>query len=207
MAQILVLTGHPRRDSLCAALAARYAFGARAAGHEVRTAALADLPIDLVAPDYHAPSADQPAWIAAVQADIAWCDHWVIVAPLWWGGVPAALKALIDRTLLPGFAFRYRPQGLGWDKLLTGRSARVMLTMDTPPWVLRWLWGWPIVRQFRTQILGFCGFAPVGVTLFGPVKTSDAAKRAQWLDQAEALGRRDVGSSGAAPRSPAATFS
>ncbi len=189
MVKILVLVGHPRPSSFCAALAERYGAGARAAGHEVRVSALTDIPVDLVAPDYKGERADPPAWIAAVQADIAWCDHWVIVMPLWWGGAPAGLKALLDRVLLPGFAFRYRAKGLMWDKLLTGRSARVIVTADTPPLVLRWLWGWPIIRQFRRQILGFCGFSPVAATVFGSIKTSSPEKRAKWLDEAEALGR------------------
>ncbi len=189
MAKILVLTGHPRSDSLCGALAARCADGARAAGHDVRARALAAIPIDLAPPDYAAKDRPPAAWVAAFQADIAWADHWVIVAPLWWGGLPAALEALIDRVLLPGFAFRYHARGLGWDRLLAGRSARVILTMDTPPFVLRWLWGWPIVRRLRRQILGFCGFAPVAATLFGPVKTSSPATRDRWLAAAEAIGR------------------
>lgn len=189
MTRILILTGHPRPASLCAALADRYATGARAAGHEVRLRSLCDIPVDLVAPDYHGGSDPLPAWVTDLQADLAWAEHWVIVAPMWWGGLPAGLEAIFDRMLMPGFAFRYHREGLGWDRLMTGRSARVVLTMDTPPFVLRWLWGRPILRRLKTQVLGFCGFAPIRFTTLGVVRKSTPEKRAKWLADVEALGR------------------
>ena len=189
MTRVLVLTGHPRRESLCAALADSLARGAEASGHDVRRLALADLPVDLTPPDYAAVDAPPAPWVAEVQAAIADCEVLVIVAPLWWGALPAALDALLERVLLPGFAFRYHSRGLGWDRLLTGRRARLILTTDSPPWYLRWVLGWPLVRRLRRQVLGFCGIAPTAVTLFGPVKTSDASTRDRWLATAEALGR------------------
>jgi len=190
MSRIFVLVGHPRRDAFAAALAARYVEGARAAGHEVRVTSLADLPVGLVTPDYKAGDEARAAWVGDVQAAIEACEHWVIVAPLWWGSVPAALDALLEQVLLPGFAFRYRAGGLGWDRLLAGRSARVILTMDTPPWYLRWFLGRPVVRRLKAQVLGFCGIAPVEFTLLGSVKTSSPATREGWLAQVAALGRR-----------------
>ncbi|MDN3719732.1 NAD(P)H-dependent oxidoreductase [Roseibium salinum] len=38
---------------------------------------------------------------------MVWCEHFVVVHPLWWGGLPAKLKGVFDRILLPGMAFRY----------------------------------------------------------------------------------------------------
>jgi putative NADPH-quinone reductase len=188
MSKILVLTGHPRRNSFCAALSENYALGATAGGHEVRRLCMADLPLDLAGPDYSEGDKALPDWLREAQAALAWADHWVIVAPMWWGGVPAALKAFLDAVLLPGFAFRYRPKGQGWDKLLKGRSARIILTSDTPPAIFRWLWGWPLIRQFQRQILGFCGVAPVRTTLIGPVRPAGSAKREEWLETAASLG-------------------
>jgi putative NADPH-quinone reductase len=191
MAKILVLCGHPRAESYCAALAKAYATAATDGGHQVVQVAIADPPITLTPPDYKdfKTSGVAPEWVATAQAQIAACDHWVIVAPLWWGGMPAVLKAYLDAVLLPGFAFRYHAKGLGWDKLLKGRSARVIITADTPPFIFRWFWGRPLVKQWKIQILGFCGFSPVKSSFLGSIKTSTPEKRQKWLAEIADLGR------------------
>ena len=71
------------------------------------------------------------------QASITWAQHLVWVYPIWWGGLPALLKGFLDRIFLPGFAFKYRPNSALWDRLLTGRSAELLVTMDSPPWYYR----------------------------------------------------------------------
>jgi len=94
------------------------------------------------------------------------------------------LKGLLDRILLPGFAFRYHSANPFWDKLLTGRSADVIVTMDTPPWYLRVIYGDPVSRRWRHQVLGFCGFAPIRVLRFGPTRRGGTDKGlAGWKTQ------------------------
>ena len=95
--------------------------------------------------------------------------------PLWWGGEPAALKGLLDRLLLPGFAFKYHRRDSFWDRLLSGRSADVIVTMDTPPWYLRLLYGDPIGHRWRQQVLGFCEFKPLRIHRFGQTRRGGAA--------------------------------
>ena len=61
--------------------------------------------------------------------------------------MPALLKGFFDRTFLPGFAFKYRNRSQLWDKLLSGRTADLLVTLDTPPWYFRWIYGAPAHRQ------------------------------------------------------------
>ena len=97
------------------------------------------------------------------------CDHLVVSFPMWWGSEPAELKGLLDRVLLPGFAFAYHEDAPWWDKLLEGRSADVIATMDTPPLFLRLMYGNAIVKRWKRQVLGFCGFKPVRFLACGPI--------------------------------------
>lgn len=185
--RILVLNGNPKPVSLCRDIALAYA-GAAGAGHEVRLVELSTLSFDSnLAFGYDAQQPLEPD-LQTFQDSIAWAQHLVVVAPVWWGGLPARLKGLIDRTFLPGFAFRYEKDQLWPSRLLKGRSATLLLTLDTPPWYFRWFQGAPAVRQLDTATLAFSGFAPVQHQLFGPVIKSDAARRQRWLEKAAALG-------------------
>lgn len=90
--------------------------------------------------------------VARAQSLIAWADHLVFIYPTWWGSAPACLKALLDRCLTPGFAFRHRKDG-SWDKLLAGKTAQLLTTMDTPPWVHRFVYGSPGFRMLHGNTL------------------------------------------------------
>ncbi|MEO0590025.1 MAG: NAD(P)H-dependent oxidoreductase [Pseudomonadota bacterium] len=114
--------------------------------------------------------------VERVAAAIDACDHLVIAFPMWWGAEPAELKGLLDRMLLPGFAFANHEDDPWWDKLLQGRSADVIITMDTPPFFLRLMYGNSIIHRWKKQVLGFVGFKPVRVAAFGPVKDGSAEK-------------------------------
>ncbi|MBO6945887.1 NAD(P)H-dependent oxidoreductase [Altererythrobacter sp.] len=98
------------------------------------------------------------------------CDHLVIAFPMWWGAEPAEIKGLIDRLFLPGFTFAYHADDPWWDRLMEGRSADVIATMDTPPLFLRFAYGNAIVQRWKKQVLGFCGFKPVRFFSCGPIK-------------------------------------
>ncbi len=121
---------------------------------------------------------------------IRWCDHLVVVHPVWWGTYPALMKGFLDRVFLPGFFFKKRPgKAYAWDKLLTGRSARIIYTLDTPR-ILWWLSGMPSYVSLKWITLGYCGMSPIRGTAFGIMRLSSPEQRAKWLKSCEALGRR-----------------
>jgi len=183
--RVLVILGHPRVDSFCGALAGAYAAGARAAGLKVERLDLANLVFD---PNVRHPSPRDQALepdLARAQALIRWADHLVFVYPAWWGTLPALLKGFLDRVLTPGFAFAAGDEDPAtWTKLLKGRSAHLLVTMDTPPWVYRLVYRQPGHQAMRRATLGFCGIAPTFISTFGPVKPATSEARARWLEQA-----------------------
>lgn len=192
MKKILLILGHPRRDSLCGALADAYAEAACAAGAELQRLTLADMAFDPVLhAGYRGEQALEPD-LAAARDAILWAEHLVFVYPTWWGGLPALLKGFVDRVFLPGFAFKYRKDSPWWDRLLAGRSARLLVTMDTPPFFYRWLYRMPGHNQMKRTVLEFCGVKPVRIDSFGPVKGSTPGRRARWLEAARRAGRADA---------------
>jgi putative NADPH-quinone reductase len=187
--RVLIVVGNPTPGSFDHALAQRYAEGAEEAGAEVRLLAVDVLRFDpILRGGYHSTQTLEEDLVRAQEA-ILWAEHLVFVYPVWWGTMPALLKGFIDRVFLPGFAFKYRTKGALWDRLLTGRSAELIVTMDSPPWYYRWFAGQPGHRMMKRGVLEFCGVKPVGITSFGGVRRSTPEKREGWLAKARALGR------------------
>ena len=185
--KLLIILAHPRRPSLCGALAEAYGEGARAAGMEVEALDLGAMAFD---PDVHPVSpCDQPLEPDLEQARrrIEWAEHLTFVYPAWWGVGPARLKGFLDRVLLPGFAFRERDDGR-FEGLLGGRTAHLITALDMPPWVYRFIYRAPGHQAMRRSTLGFCGIETTRILSLGPVKDSEPADRAAWLEQARALG-------------------
>ena len=135
--RVLIIVGHPRRQSLCQALANAYGSGARRAGAEVRELRLAELSFDLNVHSFDPAEQALEDGIVRARALFTWADHIVFVYPTWWGTMPALLKGFLDRMLAPGFAFAGTARC--FVPLLTGKSAELLTTMDTPRWVFRWI--------------------------------------------------------------------
>jgi len=167
-----------------------YVAGAKDAGHDIRCVALRDLQFDLVLRGgYHSAKPLEPD-IVQQQELIQWCEHLVVVSPNWWWSAPALLKGYVDRVFLPGFAMRYHRRFPYVHPLLTGRSARVLYTQNSP-----WLAGWIFRRDLFWQwisgaVLKHCGFRPVRrLALYGAKEASEET-RLRFLASARQLGRR-----------------
>ena len=186
---VLIINGHSADTSLCHALAQRYADGAQASGHQVRQIMLGELQFDpILRQGFHGLQPLEPD-LQAAQAAIQWAEHLVFVYPIWWGSMPALLKGFIDRTFLPGFAFKYRSNSPFPEQLLKGRSAELLVTMDTPPWYYRWIYGNPGHWQMKRTILEFTGIRPVKIHGMGPVRSASESKKQGWLMKAYRLGQ------------------
>lgn len=190
MKKILIINGHPNKDSFNFGIAKAYKDGALQSGAEVREIVIADLDFN---PNlqfgYQKRMELEPDLINAWEK-IQWADHLVWIHPVWWGGLPAITKGFIDRLFLPGFAFKYRENSVWWDKLLKGKTARIITTLDQPGWYYRLFFGKPSVNQLKKSTLEFCGIQPVKVTYVGVIKTSDEKQRQKWLEKIKLLGAK-----------------
>ncbi len=191
MPKCLVLNGHPLDPSFNAALADRYQQTLERAGIEVRRMDIGAMVIPELTTRKPG-DADMRGDVADVWDGMVWADHVVIVHPLWWGGMPAKLKALFDITLHSGKAYRYQgrsPLPLG---LLKGRSARMIVTSDTPGWFMALGYGNAHFRAMKKQILGFAGLAPVHRTHISVMRNSSPDQRDRFLQHVATTARRDA---------------
>jgi len=186
--RVLVILGHPTTNSLCGALASSYTAAAKTAGHDVRRINLAELSFDpLLRHGYAEPQELEPDLLKA-QEQLTWAEHVVFVYPTWWGSMPALMKGFIDRTFLPGFAFKYHKRSPLWTRLLAGRTAELLVTMDTPPLFNRLVNRSPGDKQMKRSVLQFTGLKPTRANSFGKVRGASDAKRTKWIAKAAKLG-------------------
>ncbi|MGF1565372.1 MAG: NAD(P)H-dependent oxidoreductase [Flavobacteriales bacterium] len=187
--RIVLVNGHPDKESFNFALAAAYRRGAEQSGAEFREIVVRDLQFN---PNlqfgYRKRTELEPDLIRA-QETLKWADHIVWVYPVWWGAVPALLKGFLDRVLLPGYAFKKREGSLWWDKYFTGKSARIICTMDQPPWYYRLYYGSPSHSAMKKLTMQFIGVGSVKITAIGPVRLSKDRFREKWLQRVERLGK------------------
>lgn len=190
--RIALIQAHPdpAGGHLCHALAQAYADGAREAGHEVRVIDVGRLDFPLLRSQKDWLEGQVPESLRPAQDDIRWAQHLVFFFPLWLGDMPALLKGFLEQIARRGFAFEPVPGNPLGRKLLTGRSARVIVTMGMPSLVYRWIFRAHSLRSLERNILGFVGIGPIHETLVGGVDGLGDAGVARWLDEMAELGLR-----------------
>lgn len=201
MTKIVVVEGHPdpSPDHLNRALADRYADAAIAAGHEVRRIRVGQLDFPLLRSSDDFALGQTPPQIHDAQRDIAWADHLAFFFPLWIGDMPSLMKAFLEQTFRPGFALDYGGKGRFPKRLLTGKSARIVVTMGMPGLAYRLIFGGHSIEAFAAS-LSLCGISPVRQTVVGGLGQTPNRRSRGWVRRMAALARGD----GALERAPRA---
>ena len=103
--------------------------------------------------------------------------------------MPAVLKGYFEQLFRPEFAIQRSDDGLRFEKLLSGKSARIIITMGMPALAYRWFFRAHSLKSLKRNILKFSGIQPVRHTLIGRVEDS-AAHRQRGLIRVAGLGTR-----------------
>jgi NAD(P)H dehydrogenase (quinone) len=189
MKKIVIINGHPNKESFNFGLFEAYKKGILQNNTaELKEIVISDLKFN---PNlefgYQKRTELEPDLLDSWEK-IKWADHLVWIHPIWWGGLPAITKGFIDRLFLPGMAFQPRVNSVWWDKLLVGKTAHIITTLDQPSWYYKLFYGKPSVNQLKKTVLAFCGIKPVRVTYVGIVKGSNEEQKNKWLQKIEKLG-------------------
>lgn len=185
---VLVVNCHPRKKSFSESITAAYVAGVEEAGVNVQVLSLADLSFDINVTHYSPKQQCLEPDIAYAQQLIKNVDHITFIYPTWWGTMPALLKGFIDRVFTEGFSFREIEGGTGYSPLLSGKTAKIITTMDTPYLVYQLLYRAPGHNAMRRSVLEFCGFEMDRIISFGPIRGSNPVQREKWLKKAKMEG-------------------
>lgn len=189
--RIFILNGHPADTSISRQLAETYANAAVENGHDIRIQHLPDLQFDadFGFGGYSETKPLEPS-LESFLDNLKWAEHIVLVTPMWWGGLPAKLKGLIDRTFLPGQTFDTRNKTkTGFPMpMLSGRTARLILTSDTPWWLMLFGYCNALLHQLRKQVFGFVGISPMRVSHFVGASHPKPKQIEWWTKRTRDLG-------------------
>ncbi|MCI0597858.1 NAD(P)H-dependent oxidoreductase [Candidatus Parcubacteria bacterium] len=192
--KIYILMGNPDKEgTLTNRMADAYERAAHGAGHDVRRTNIGDLQFDPILHKGYRVIQELEPDLKQVQEDINWCDHFVLLYPLWWSSTPSLLKGLIDRLWLPGFAFRFikMPDGkttMGWHKLLKGRTARIVVLLKNHPWVERFMFG-DYTAEIDKAVCEFSGMR-TSITEIGNSEGRSEEEKVRLEKKMAALARR-----------------
>lgn len=186
--KILIINGHPDVESFNFGLAAAYKKGAIKSGAEVQEIIIRDLEFNPNLEFGYRKRTELEPDLLKAQEQLKWADHIVWIYPVWWGSVPAIMKGFLDRILLPGFAFKKKEGSWKWDKFLTGKTARMICTMDQPAWFYRLINSSPSHSAMKKLCMGFIGIKTIGISSIGDVRLSKPEYRNKWLAKVEKLG-------------------
>lgn len=181
--QVMVIYAHPNPRSFNAAIAAVVQEEAAKKGSLVKFKDLYAMDWDPVlrASDFEGyASGDLPADIETEQEDLRWAESVIMIAPVWWTGVPAMLKGYVDRVFSNGFAFEYTQTGP--KGLLTGKKGLLITTSGADEeTALKGTMIETIRRSAVNSVFGFCGFSTYKYKNFFAVPRSTDQQRADML--------------------------
>ena len=188
---ILIINGHPDAESFNVGLVNAYRKGAKSSNAKVSVINIAELNFDLSLQFGYRKRTELEHDLIESIDKIKKANHIVWIFPQWWYGYPAIMKGFIDRTFLPGITFDYEEGKTFPNPLLKGKSARIVVTADTPRWYNNLFMKKPAVNQLKRRTLPFCGITPVKVTYISPIKDSTQEFREKWIRKIEVLGKQN----------------
>ncbi|MHA1213032.1 MAG: NAD(P)H-dependent oxidoreductase [Candidatus Heimdallarchaeota archaeon] len=187
--KILVILGHPDKDSFNNALAEAYIEGAKETGAETDCLCIRDLELNPnLTKGYNNMQELEPD-LKTAQEKIKWADHIVWIFPTWWGLYPAIMKGFIDRAFIPGFSHKYHKGRFLPEKLLKNKTARLILTMDGYYWLYNLVLRRPGINALKLT-LRFVGIKPISVTAIDAVRQKTSEELQNKLAKIKKLGRK-----------------
>ena len=183
--KIMVVLGHPNRESFNHAIATTAVKTLQANDHEVMFHDLYAEGFDPVLTNEELTAAEvSDASVKAQCDEVAAADALVVIHPNWWGQPPAMVKGWVDRVLRFGVAYTFKEENgeeipVG---LLRARSALILNTCMTKEEIDRTHYGDPLDRLWKTSILGFCGLTEVHRRNFRMVQAVSQAEREAMLE-------------------------
>ncbi len=180
--KVLVILGHQRQGSFCHAIADAAIAQLQADRHEAIVHDLYQEGFDPILPDAEiGRDTELDPTVKQHCDELMAADGYLVIHPNWWAGPPAILKGWVDRVLRQGLAYSFSETGVVGH--LTGKTAVVITTSNTPRDVELKVFGDPLENLWKTCIFGFCGVQDFTRRNFESIVLSTPDERAGWIEE------------------------
>ncbi len=184
---ILVILGHPKKNSFNHAIAQKVIKTLQQLNHEVIYHDLYFEKFDpILKSDEIEPDAKTNEDIEKHCKELAASEGIVIIHPNWWGQPPAILKGWIDRVLRDELAYRFEETDSGEGipvGLLKAKKAVIFNTSNTEEKREQTYFKDPLEILWKKCIFDLCGVKNVHRRMFSVVITSTKQLRESWLEE------------------------
>ena len=174
--KILVLQGSPNRSGSTALLCGEFERGAREAGHDVERVDVAYADIvpcaGCVACGYEGPCS-QPDGMDALREELLTADMVVFATPLYYYGMTAQLKTVVDRFCSANFSITAKKM----------KSALLAVAWNVDSWTF------DALEAHYDTLVRYLGLRDAGRVLGAGCGTPSATSRSRFMRQAYDLGR------------------
>ena len=197
---ILVINGHPDKESYCQAIFQTIVESIDSKRHELEVINLNEEEFDPVLRYGYRQRMEDNPFILRSQELIQWADHFIFVYPIWWSSMPSLLKGWIDRVFTPGIAYSANNRGSfilnylrrrQFKKLLKGKTASIYATSMAPTWWYKVFSG-PInipdsygISVLKNAVLNHCGIKTKRVSILGELgrEVNTSSTRQKFLQK------------------------
>lgn len=189
--KILIIDANPSKFSYTACLSEEYEINARKNNFEVEVLTLRNMEFDPILHfGYNREQKLEPD-LEKAQKLLTWCNHLVIISPVWWYSTPALLKGFFDRVFLPDFAFNIETTPKRkLNKMLENKTATLIYTYGGPKNNMSRLFSDPFALQIKHGLLYFCGFKNIKTyPLYEVVGFKNIKKRNSFIEKIIELGK------------------
>jgi len=124
--------------------------------------------------------------------EVVAADGYVVVHPNWWAQPPAILKGWIDRVFRQGVTYYFGEKGAIVGHL-TGKTAVVLTTSNTPREMELERFGDPLENLWRACVFEFCGVEDFYRRNFESIVVSTLDQRRAWLEEVRTIVRERFG--------------
>ena len=192
--KILVVLGHPQKESFNHAIAEVVIKTLTESGHTVIFHDLYEERFDPILAYEEIPKdAILGAEIEKHCKEISEAEGIIIIHPNWWGQPPAILKGWVDRVIRAGVAYEFIEGDSGEGVpvgLLKANTALVFNTSNTPKEREIKVFGDPLQALWKNCIFDLCGIPNFYRKMYGVVVTSTSEERQDWLMDVEKVVKR-----------------